>query len=58
MQDTTAYGSYTLFAPTNEAVKLYLTEISKPSVGDLTEAEAKDIVTFHLIQDTLATNYI
>lgn len=52
----TAYGSYTLFAPTNEAVKLYLTEISKPSVGDLTEAEAKDIVTFHLIQDTLATN--
>ena len=52
----TAYGSYTMFAPTNDAVHLYLTEVNKPSVDAFTEAEAKDIVTFHLIQDTLATN--
>ncbi len=52
----TAYGSYTLFAPTNEAVKLYLTEVNKTSVDNLTEAEAKALVTFHLIQDTLPTN--
>src|SRR5215213_2495274 len=32
-----AYGSYTLFAPTNDAVKLYLGEISKTSVDQLTE---------------------
>src|SRR5690349_20826555 len=52
----TAYGSYTMFAPTNDAVHLYLTEVNKASVDAFTQAEAKDLVTFHLIQDTLATN--
>src|ERR1044072_6051339 len=52
----TAYGSYTMFAPTNDAVHLYLTEVNKASVDAFTQAEAKDIVTFHLIQDALATN--
>jgi uncharacterized surface protein with fasciclin (FAS1) repeats len=52
----TAYGAYTMFAPTNPAVKLYLTDIGKPSVNDITEAEAKNIVKLHLIEDTLATN--
>lgn len=52
----TAYGSYTMFAPNNDAVKLYLTEVSKASVDALTEAEAKDIVKLHLIQDTIPTN--
>ncbi len=52
----TAYGSYTMFAPTNDAVHLYLTDVNKASVDAFTQAEAKDIVTFHLIQDTLATN--
>src|SRR5258705_1969098 len=52
----TAYGSYTMFAPTNDAVHLYLTEVNKASVDVFTEAEAKAIVTFHLIQDTLGTS--
>jgi uncharacterized surface protein with fasciclin (FAS1) repeats len=52
----TAYGSYTMFAPTNDAVRLYLAEVNKPSVDAFTQAEAKDLVTFHLIEDTLATN--
>ena len=52
----TAYGSYTLFAPTNAAVALYLTEVSKTSVDAFTETEAKDIVKFHLLQDTITTN--
>jgi uncharacterized surface protein with fasciclin (FAS1) repeats len=52
----TAYGSYTLFAPTNEAVKLYLTEVNKTSVDAFTEAEAKNLVAFHLLQDTIPTN--
>jgi uncharacterized surface protein with fasciclin (FAS1) repeats len=50
-----AYGSYTMFVPTDSAVSIYLTEISKTLAG-LTETEAKDIVKFHLLQDTLPTN--
>jgi uncharacterized surface protein with fasciclin (FAS1) repeats len=52
----TAYGAYTMFAPTNDAIKLYLTEVGKTSANDFTEDEAKKLVTFHLLQDTLATN--
>jgi uncharacterized surface protein with fasciclin (FAS1) repeats len=52
----TAYGAYTMFAPTNDAVKLYLAEVNKSSVDAFTEAEAKDLVTFHLLQDTIATS--
>src|SRR5262245_40110437 len=35
-----AYGSYTLFAPTNDAVQKYMTTINK-TIDQLTEAEAK-----------------
>lgn len=52
----TAYGSYTMFAPTNAAVTLYLKDVNKTSVDAFTEAEAKDIVKFHLLQDTITTN--
>jgi uncharacterized surface protein with fasciclin (FAS1) repeats len=52
----TAYGAYTMFAPTNDAVHLYLTDVNKQSVNDFTETEAKAIVTLHLIQDTLSTS--
>ena len=52
----TAYGSYTMFAPTNDAVGLYLTDVGKSSVDAFTQAEAKDIIKLHLLQDTLATN--
>lgn len=50
-----AYGSYTIFAPTDDGVKAYLTAVNKGSVDALSEAEAKDIVKFHLLQDTLTT---
>jgi uncharacterized surface protein with fasciclin (FAS1) repeats len=50
-----AYGSYTIFAPANDGVKLYLTEINK-TLEQITEAEAKDIVKFHLFEDTLTTS--
>jgi uncharacterized surface protein with fasciclin (FAS1) repeats len=50
-----AYGSYTLFAPTNDAVQKYMTSINK-TLEQLTETEAKDIVKFHLLQDTLYTS--
>jgi len=50
-----AYGSYTMFVPTDSAVGIYLTEVSKTLSG-LTEKEAQDIVKIHLLQDTLPTN--
>jgi uncharacterized surface protein with fasciclin (FAS1) repeats len=49
-----AYGSYTMFVPTDNAVSLYLTEVSK-TLSSLTQTEAQDIIKFHLLQDTLAT---
>jgi uncharacterized surface protein with fasciclin (FAS1) repeats len=48
-----AYGFYTLFAPTNEAVSEYLQVIGKNSVNDLTKEEAVDIVKYHLVRDTI-----
>lgn len=51
-----AYGTYTLFAPTNEAVDTYLQERSIASLNDLTKEEAEDIVKYHLINDTLRTS--
>lgn len=50
-----AYGSYTMFVPTDSAVAIYLTEVNK-TLAALTEKEAQDIVKFHLLQDTLPTN--
>ncbi|GGZ34510.1 hypothetical protein GCM10007049_29860 [Echinicola pacifica] len=49
-----AYGTYTFFAPDNEAVDEYLVEMGT-TLDALTEEEAKDIVRFHLITDTLST---
>jgi uncharacterized surface protein with fasciclin (FAS1) repeats len=50
-----AYGSYTMFAPENGGIKNYLTLINKSSVDQITEDEAKVIVKFHLIEDTITT---
>lgn len=50
-----AYGTNTLFAPTNEALKAYLQNIGKSSINDLSEKEAEDMVKYHLVLDTLAT---
>lgn len=51
-----AYGSYTVFAPTNDGVKKFLTDIGKASVDAFTLAEAQDIVKLHMIQDTINTS--
>lgn len=51
-----AYGTYTLFAPTNEAVHAYLQERNIASINDLTKEEAESIVKYHLINDTLRTS--
>lgn len=50
-----AYGSYTMFVPTDTAVSIYLKEINK-TLSTLSEADAQNIVKFHLLEDTLATS--
>ncbi|MDE3237082.1 MAG: fasciclin domain-containing protein, partial [Bacteroidota bacterium] len=50
-----AYGAYTIFAPTNDAIKLYLQKIGKASVDDIDSSTWKNICRLHLIQDTIRT---
>lgn len=50
-----AYGAYTLFAPTNEAVQQYLSERGI-TMSQLSESQAADIVKYHLIADTIPSS--
>lgn len=50
-----AYGTYTAFAPTNDAIKSYLTEIGKNSIDELDAVALTDICKLHIIQDTIST---
>ncbi len=50
-----AYGAYTFFAPTDDAIALYLKKYNKSSVDDLDTATIRAICKFHIIQDTLTT---
>jgi uncharacterized surface protein with fasciclin (FAS1) repeats len=51
-----AYGSYTVFAPTNDGVKAFLQETGKASIDVFTVPELQNIVKLHLIQDTINTS--
>ncbi|MFL5745760.1 MAG: fasciclin domain-containing protein, partial [Niastella sp.] len=51
-----AYGAYTMFAPTNDAIKSYLQEIGKTSLDDLSTDDLKTLVRYHVLTDTIATN--
>jgi uncharacterized surface protein with fasciclin (FAS1) repeats len=50
-----AYGNYTLFLPTNDGVKKYLSDIGKSSVEQVSVDELKNLVRFHLLEDTIST---
>jgi uncharacterized surface protein with fasciclin (FAS1) repeats len=50
-----AYGTYTLFAPTNTAISTYLTEKGLTNVSQLTNNEVEDLLNFHILQDTIST---
>lgn len=50
-----AYGAYTVFAPNNDAVTLYLKGLGKASVDQVDINVLKDMVKLHVIQDTLST---
>jgi uncharacterized surface protein with fasciclin (FAS1) repeats len=49
------YGTYTFFAPTNEAVAQYLQENGYSSVEDVPVAELEDLVRLHLIDEIVLT---
>jgi uncharacterized surface protein with fasciclin (FAS1) repeats len=51
-----AYGAYTLFAPTNDAIGIYLQGKGKTSVDQVDVSELKDMVRFHLLSDTIRSN--
>lgn len=51
-----AYGKFTLFTPTNDAVTAWLKSKNKTAVADMTVEELKDMVKYHLLPDTVATN--
>lgn len=51
-----AYGKYTLFTPTNDAITAWLKTKNKTSVDQMTVEELKDVVKYHLLPDTVATN--
>jgi len=50
-----AYGAYTMFAPTNDAINLYLKDQNKTTVDQVDIAVLKDMVRFHLLSDTIRT---
>lgn len=50
-----AYGTYTCFAVTNSGVQKFLKDVGAGSVNDVNLDLLKDIVKFHLIEDTVAT---
>ncbi len=49
-----AYGTYTCFVPTNTAVQIYMKELGK-TIDQLTQEEAIEIVGYHVVNDTIAT---
>jgi uncharacterized surface protein with fasciclin (FAS1) repeats len=55
-----AYGSYTLFAPTNEAIHEFVQNQGKTSIDDFTSDEdinlLKEVVRLHLCPDTISSS--
>ncbi|WP_165501738.1 fasciclin domain-containing protein [Pedobacter frigiditerrae] len=51
-----AYGKFTLFTPTNDAITAWLKTNNKTGVDQLTVEEAKNMVKYHLLPDTVATS--
>ena len=50
-----AWGTYTVFAPNNNAMQTFLQSAGKGSVSELSESDVKDLVNLHTVQDTVST---
>ena len=55
MKLLSAYGTYTCFAPTNEAVETYLSEKGFASLDDLTNEDCDTIARTHLVNNVFST---
>ncbi|WP_281309698.1 fasciclin domain-containing protein [Flavobacterium flavigenum] len=49
------YGTYTLFLPTNNAVKQYLKDVHADSVKDIPLKDLQDLVKLHILDQVVAT---
>lgn len=56
MDQMSAYGAYTVFAPTNEAIDRYLGKKGLKSLDDLSDADCDTIARTHLISNMYATS--
>ena len=56
MKQMSAYGAYTCFAPTNEAIERYLSKKGIASVNDLSLEDCDTIARTHLISNMYATS--
>lgn len=50
-----AWGTYTVFAPTNAAITAFLQSEGKGGVEELGEQDVKDLVNLHIVADTVST---
>lgn len=50
-----AYGAYTVFAPTNEAISAYKEKKQVSDISEIDTEELNDLVKYHIILDTLST---
>lgn len=50
------YGTYTFFAPTNDAVDMYLQQLGVNSVDEVNMEDLQDLVRLHLIDQTISTS--
>lgn len=51
-----AYGTYTCFIPTNEAIDAYIEKQGASSWDDLSETDLENFIKFHIVNDTLRTS--
>lgn len=56
MNQMSAYGAYTCFAPTNEAINRYLSKKGLSSISELSDADCDTIARTHLISNMYATS--
>ena len=56
MNQMSAYGAYTCFAPTNEAINRYLSKKGLTSISELSDADCDTIARTHLISNMYATS--
>ncbi|GAB3028242.1 hypothetical protein GCM10027051_36630 [Niabella terrae] len=50
-----AYGTYTLFAPANDAMTRWMQENGKTAISDFQVEELNTLVRYHIIRDTVGT---